>query len=130
MNMNAILRQLFTFSGILIAGLLIFQFVWPQTLYDKVWWLFLFFFFLTFSSLLVIGYATGKSPKNFMLFYFVAMIVRLFISIILAAVIILTDKSQVLIFAINFTFLYLLFLGFEIYSILTNLRQHFGTGSE
>lgn len=130
MNMKAILRQLFIFSGIMIAGMLVLQFACPQILYDKVWWLFLFFFFLTLSSLFVIGYATDKSPKNFMLFYFAAMIVRLFISILVAAVIILADKSHVFIFAINFTFLYLLFLGFEIYSILTNLRQHFGTGSD
>jgi len=128
--MKVILRQLFIFSGILIAFMLTLQLAWPQTLYDKVWWLFLFFFFLTLSSLLAIGYATTKFPKNFMIFYFTAMIVRLFISIIVAAVIILTDKSNVLIFAINFTFLYLLFLGFEIYSILTNLHQHFGTGSD
>ncbi len=129
MNKKQIIRQLFIFSTILIAVIIVFQLVWPQVLYDKVWWLLIFFILLTISSLLVISYATAKNPKNFMVFYFSAMIARLFISILVAAVFILLDKNNVLVFAVNFTTLYLLFLGFEIYSILINLRHHFGASS-
>jgi hypothetical protein len=129
MNKKQIIRQLFIFSAVIGAIILIFQIVWPQVLYDKIWWLLIFFILLTVSSLLIIGYATAKNPKNFMVFYFSAMIARLFISILVAAVFILLDKNNVLVFAVNFTTLYLLFLGFEIYSILINLRHHFGTRS-
>ncbi len=129
MNKKQIIRQLFIFSGVLIAIILLLKMVWPQVLYDKIWWLLIFFILLTISSLWVISYATAKNPRNFMAFYFSAMIVRLFISILVAAIIILMSKNQVFVFAINFTTLYLLFLGFEIYSILINLRQNLGSRS-
>lgn len=129
MYKKRIIRQLLYFTGILIAIILLVQFASPQVLYNQIWVIFLFFFLLTLSSLLVIGYATEKSPKNFMIYYFSAMMVRLFISILVAAVFILIDKTNVFVFATNFTALYLLFLGFEIYSILTNLREQYGSRS-
>jgi len=128
MDKKNIIRHLFLFSGILVVIILILKIAWPQALYDKVWWLLLFFILLTVSSLWAIGYATVKNPRNFMIYYFTAMILRLFISILVAAAIIILDKNNVLIFAVNFTTLYLLFLGFEIYTILINLRQHYESG--
>ena len=62
--------------------------------------------------------------------YLSAMVARLFISIIFATFFILFDKANVLTFAGNFVVLYLLYLGFEIYGILTNLRHHFTSGSD
>jgi len=75
---------------------------------------------------------TRKKSDNFLAVYFSAMIGRLFISIIFAAIFILTDRTNVFNFSINFLILYLLFLGFEIYGIMTTLRHHFkkGTGDE
>ena len=84
----------------------------------------LFFFLLTLASLYIIEKFASKNPDNFLAIYFSAMIGRLFISIIFAAIFILTDRAHVFNFAINFLILYLLFLGFEIYGIMTNLRQN------
>jgi len=94
-----------------------------------VWIILVFFFVLTLASLLVIEKLTKKNPKSFLAVYFSAMIARLFISIIFATIFILTDRESVFNFSINFLFLYLLFLGFEIYGIITNLRQHLKKGS-
>lgn len=81
------------------------------------------------SSLYIIKKLTKNNSQKFLAVYFSAMIGRLFISIIFAAIFILTDRENVFNFAINFLLLYLLFLGFEIYGIMTNLRHHFKKGS-
>jgi hypothetical protein len=62
--------------------------------------------------------------------YLATMVARLFVSIIFATFFILYDQGHVIEFAGNFIVLYLLYLGFEIYGILTNLRHHFKEGSD
>ena len=73
---------------------------------------------------------TKRNVENFLAIYFSAMIGRLFISVIFAAIFILIDRANVFNFSINFLFLYLLFLGFEIYGIITNLRLHSTKGTK
>ena len=70
------------------------------------------------------------NPDNFSAVYFSAIIIRLFISVIFAAILVLTDREHVFAFSTNFLVLYLLFLGFEINGIMTNLHNHFKKGSE
>ena len=121
---------LYKFSSILLLAILIIKILFPQHLYHQIWLVFLFFFLLTLASLIVIEKFTRKNSENFLAVYFSAMIGRLFISIIFATIFILTDREHVFNFSINFLILYLLFLGFEIYGILTNLRSHFKKDSE
>ena len=121
--------NLYKFSLLIILGVLLFEIFLPQFVYHRIWLILLFFFLLTLGSVYVIEKITRKNPKNFLAVYFSAMIGRLFISIIFAAIFILTDRANVFIFSINFLILYLLFLGFEIYGIMTNLRLHFKKGS-
>lgn len=119
----------YRFSIIVFSTVFVLTFVIPQFIYHQVWIILVFFFLLTLASLLIIEKITRKNPKNFLAVYFSAMIARLFISIIFATIFILTDRENVFNFSINFLFLYLLFLGFEIYGIITNLRQHLKKGS-
>ena len=121
--------ELLKFTFFVSLGIVILQFVIPQFLYHLVWVILIFFFLLTFVSLYVIEKVATRNEDNFLAIYFSAMIGRLFISIIFAAIFILTDRTQVFNFSINFLFLYLLFLGFEIYGIITNLRHHFKKGA-
>jgi hypothetical protein len=119
----------YRFSFFVFTAVFILTFLIPQYVYHQVWIVLVFFFLLTLASLIVIEKVTRKNAKNFLAIYFSAMIARLFISIIFATIFILTDRSHVFNFAINFLFLYLLFLGFEIYGIITNLRHQFKKGS-
>jgi len=120
----------YKFSLVVFTAVFILTFLVPQYIYHQVWIILVFFFLLTLASLVIIEKFTNKNSKNFLGIYFTAMIARLFISIMFATIFILTDRSHVFNFAINFLFLYLLFLGFEIYGIITNLRHHFKSGSE
>ena len=119
----------YRFSIIVFTAVFALTFLVPQLIYHQVWIILVFFFLLTLASLIIIEKITKKNPKNFLAVYFSAMIARLFISIIFATVFILTDRENVFNFSINFLFLYLLFLGFEIYGIITNLRHHLKKGS-
>ena len=124
--------NLYKFTFYVTLGVLALYFTLPQYIYHHVWLVLIFFFLLTMASLYVIKKLTKKKPQSFLAIYFSAMIGRLFISIIFAAIFILVDRANVFNFSINFLILYLLFLGFEIYGIMTNLRHHFkkGTGDE
>jgi len=119
----------YRFSIIVFTAIFLLTLLIPGYIYHQVWIILVFFFVLTLASLLVIEKLTKKNPKSFLAVYFSAMIARLFISIIFATIFILTDRESVFNFSINFLFLYLLFLGFEIYGIITNLRQHLKKGS-
>jgi len=121
--------SLYKFSFLVAIGVALFEYFVPAYTYHLVWLVLIFFFLLTLASLYIIEKVTRKKADNFLAIYFTAMIGRLFISIIFAAIFILTDRANVFNFAINFLVLYLLFLGFEIYGILTNLRLHFKKGS-
>lgn len=116
--------SLYKFTFFVTLGIFTLTFILPQFVYHSIWMILLFFFFLTMSSLYVIKKLTKKKSQNFLAVYFSAMIGRLFISIIFAAIFILADRANVFNFSINFLILYLLFLGFEIYGIMTNLRHH------
>lgn len=120
--------SLYRFSFFVLVGIAICNFVIPQYMYDQVWIILLFFVLLTLASLVTIEKFTKNNSKNFLAVYFSTMIARLFISIIFAAIFILTDRSNVFNFAMNFLFLYLLYLGFELYGIITKLRHHFKKG--
>lgn len=124
-----ILRNNAIFTGAIALLTAAIYFFFPHIVYSKVWILISFFFLLTHLSIWIVQNTTRKKSSNFMAIYFSAMIARLFISIIFAAIFILIDKQHVMVFAGNFIVLYLSYLGFEIYTILTNLRHHFTTGS-
>jgi hypothetical protein len=102
----------------------------PQWLYHNIVYLYLYFFILTTLSLLVLDQVQKHQPEKFVNSYFGIMVARLFISLGVALVFIFLDRPNAKVFVANFTVLYLFFLGFEIYGILTNLRHHFKKGTE
>ena len=108
------------------------NFIEPTWIYRYVWILLLYFFLLTLVIVWIIDYTYEKLNRQFIQAYFGVMTIRLILSVAFALIFIIKDRDNVLVFGINFLVLYLLFLGFEIYSILTNLRTHFkkGLGNE
>lgn len=115
---------LYKFSFFVFLGTFIIKTVVPQYVYHQIWVVLVFFVLLTLVSLYIIESLTKQNPDNFLAVYFSIMIGRLFLSIIFATIFILADRPHVFNFSINFMFLYLLFLGFEIYGIMTNLRPN------
>ena len=119
---KVIFLPLYIFTSAIILLTVFLNYFLPQFVYENIEWLILFFFLLTLISYLTITDLYNKNPKSFIMVYFTTMIIRLFISILFASVFIILDRQNIMPFSYNFLILYLLFLGFEIYAIMTNLR--------
>ena len=122
--------QNLVFTAIIVVVILVLRFFYTEIIYVRIWWIVLFFIVLTLSSIALMTRAARRTPGNFMSIYLAAMVARLFISIIFATLFILFDRTHVITFAGNFIVLYLLYLGFEIYGILTNLRHQITAGPD
>lgn len=118
----------YLYTILLTLTLLVIHFIKPSWLYQYVWYIHFFFFIVTLGSINATKYASKILNKNFVQIYFGIMTIRLLICLAFAIIFIIKDREHVLLFGINFMVLYLLFLGFEIYTILTNLRTHFKKG--
>lgn len=110
------LTTLFTLLLILIQLLLV-RFS-PEWLYNHQGYLLLYFFLITLLSLWIVERSASKDPEKLAKGFFTAMMLRLFVSIIIAMIIIYFDRTNSTIFALNFLILYLLYLGFEIFYLI------------
>jgi amino acid transporter len=114
------LNTIFTasvFMVCLVTGQLV-----PGWLYRYQWYLLLYFYLITLISLFIIEKTTRKDKEKLSKGFFSAMMLRLFISIIIALIIIYFDRANSTIFALNFLVLYLIYLGFEIYYLISILQ--------
>jgi hypothetical protein len=98
------------------------QYLNTGILYKYQWYLLLYFYLITLFSLTIIEKTTRKDREKLSKGFFSAMMLRLFVSIIIAMVIIYFDRANSTIFAMNFLVLYLLYLGFEIYYLISILQ--------
>ena len=94
----------------------------PDLLYAYQWYLLIYFYLITLLSLIIIEKTASKDHDKLSKGFFSAMMLRLFLSIIIAALIIYFDSVNSTIFALNFLILYLLYLGFEIYYLISILQ--------
>ena len=83
----------------------------------------IFYFIITLGGLGLILGKTNVKPDSFSKYYFIVMMARLFlgISFVWAGLLIINENR--IIFVTNFLVLYLLYLGFEIYYLITNFQS-------
>lgn len=101
-----------------------------QFLYRYQWYLFSYFYLITLFSLVLIEKTIRNDPEKLSKGFFLAMMVRLFISIVIAVIIIYFDRANSTIFALNFLVLYLIYLGFEIYYLINVLQPRLNSERE
>jgi len=84
------------------------------------------------AFLFIQGYFTGllvrsvkPGTREFTLFFLGATVLRLLLSLILVGLIVYLNPEHGVTFAILFLATYLIYLIFEIYSLIANLRSHF-----
>lgn len=99
-----------------------------EWIYDYQWLLVFYFFMLTLISLMIVERTAEKNMDNVSKGFFLAMMLRFFLSIIIALVVIYFDRIGAIVFAVNFIILYLLYLGFEIYYLVNNLHLSINGG--
>ncbi|WP_276498605.1 hypothetical protein [Pontibacter litorisediminis] len=118
-------RNLAVLTAILcvITGALL-QFTGYTLLHSYIWYMLVFFVFITGFTYYLTQLGHKNDPENFQVYYFASMGFRVVLSIGVVALYVWFFKDGRLQFVFNFFALYFLFTGFEIYSLLANLRPH------
>ncbi len=93
-------------------------------IHPTIWIMLAFFFIVSLISHYIIEIGVKKKKGNMMNYYFSTMLVRLLLSIAFIGFFVYSKTEDIFLFVANFFILYLLFVGFEIYWLLTNLRRN------
>lgn len=116
-------RNLLFATGIvaLVAGLLIYTTAYT-VVHPYFYYILLFFVFVTGFTFFITKKGYEEDEQNFQLYYFGSMAFRVVMCLAVVLLYVIFKKDKQLQFVLNFFALYFIFTGFEIYSILTNLR--------
>ncbi|HSI91307.1 MAG TPA: hypothetical protein VK927_09330 [Adhaeribacter sp.] len=93
-----------------------------QVVHPYIWYVLLFFTFVTGFTFYIVRKGYQEDEENFQLYYFGSMAFRVIMCLAVILLYVLFVPERHLQFTLNFFALYFIFTGFEIYSILTNLR--------
>ncbi len=122
-NWVPLLISLFSFTVIIIIIFLVFSWLKIQGLSAWTGLMIAYLFILTAAGLGLISVKYVQNPESFSKYYFIVMIIRFFLGIIFVLAGLLLINENRIIFVTNFLVLYLLFLGFEIYYLITNFHS-------
>ena len=119
------LRNLSVFSGVvgLVVGALSY-FTADALVHAYVWYILAFFVLVTAGTFYITRLGISYDQDNFQLYYFGSMGFRMMLSIGVVFIYVYLFSENELQFVLNFFALYFLFTGFEIYSLLANLRPN------
>nr|WP_255749816.1 hypothetical protein [Pontibacter liquoris] len=113
------------FSGVtgLAIGALTY-FTGHALVHPYVWYVLAFFVLITAATFYITRLGISYDSDNFQLYYFGSMGFRMLLSIGVVFIYVYLFSENELQFVLNFFVLYFLFTGFEIYSLLANLRPN------
>lgn len=92
--------------------------------HPNIYYIIVFFFFLSLLLTVLTNFALQQEPQKFVISYLTSMIIRLLLSFTVVIIVLFQDLTDKLNFIINFAVVYLSFLVFEIYTLLTTLRPN------
>ena len=118
-------KNLLIFSGVvgLVIGALAY-FTGHALVHTYIWYVLAFFVFITALTFYITRLGISYDNDNFQLYYFGSMGFRMLLSIGVVFIYVYLFSENELQFVLNFFVLYFLFTGFEIYSLLANLRPN------
>ncbi|MBD8488321.1 hypothetical protein IFO69_06140 [Echinicola sp. CAU 1574] len=109
--------------AIVLLTLLV-QFAWPTLIHGRIWQIIIFYFGLMLLSGKLIQFLLKQSEENSVAIVLGATILRFLASLIFIAICLFTKIDNKILFFADFFVIYLLYLLFDIYSLITNLRPH------
>lgn len=116
-------RNLIILAAIMALAIAVVQLYFPGTLYQHIWIMYGFLLLLSIGSAAILLKIHRDYPSIFLNMYMGIIVGRLFILAGFAAVFIYYDRGHAMQFTMSFLILYLLFHGFEIKGIISNLRH-------
>ncbi len=110
-------------TSVIAIGLALIQLAGNSTWWHPaVWWLLIAVAVSTLLTAWLTDYGIVRFRPQFHLFFLVGMLIRMFISVIVVGALAYVQPDRLLALGLNFMTLYLFYLGFEIYSLVNNLR--------
>jgi len=119
------IRNLFVLTAAICAAIgLLLHYTHYTLVHPFIWYILLFFVFVTGFTYYISELGYKNDLDNFQVYYFASMGFRMVLSIGVVALYVFFYKEGRLAFVFNFFALYFIFTGFEIYSLLANLRPN------
>ncbi|MGV3588272.1 MAG: hypothetical protein ACO1OF_14800, partial [Adhaeribacter sp.] len=117
-------RNILVLSLLLVAiiGALIY-FTGYNYVHPLTWYILLFFASITWATFYFIRKGIGEDAGSFQLYYFGSSVARVLLCMVVVFFYVYFATEREFQFAINFFIIYFIYTGFEIYSILSNLRR-------
>ncbi|GGF46651.1 hypothetical protein [Echinicola rosea] len=100
------------------------QYLKPDWVHSSVWQIIIFYFGLMLVSGQLIQFLLKQSRENSVAILMGATIIRFLASLIFIAICLFTEIDNKILFFADFFIIYLLYLLFDIYSLIANLRPH------
>ena len=119
------LKKLAILTAILVAISLLIFVIKPEWIHPAIPLIFLLFVGLSVGATFIASGAEKQDPQMATNFYLGIMTGRLILSVIVLVIVLLIDKSQQILFVINFFALYLCYAVFDITGLVANLRTDF-----
>ncbi len=122
---RSIITQALLFTAILstlIAGLK--YSIDPKFIHNNIWWIILFYALLSVGSGSISEKLLKKKKYNSVTVLIGGVVFRLMASLAFVFVMLFFGVENILWFVVNFFTVYLLYLLFDIYGLITNLRLH------
>ena len=122
--MNFIRGMLLLTGLVVLLTTVLLQFTGDRLIHSYIWYMLVFFVFVTCFAHYVAQLGLKHDSENLHAYYYASMGVRMVFCIIAIYVYRYFHEEHLVQFVINFFVLYFIFTGFEIYALLSNLRQN------
>lgn len=122
MNWKSLL-SLTAFSILLVVVSYLIKSISEGFIYSNIIYFIIYYYFLSVINLSFINFAIAKNKGNFILYYLASMVVRLFLSFIVAFLFMYIDRDHMVVIGVNFIVLHLLFLGLELFFVITKVKK-------
>lgn len=96
----------------------------PPFIHNNIWWIILFYALLSLGTGNISEKLLSKKKYNSVTILIGGVVFRLLASLAFVFVILYLGDENILWFVVNFFAVYLLYLLFDIYGLITNLRLH------
>lgn len=107
------------------AALIIFlKYLSPVLVNDYSWYALIFVSSLSLINHFLVNWLSRKNASGFLLFFFISMFIRFTLSILFIFICVKKSEVNEKLFVASFFVIYFIFLGFEIWGIMGNLRPH------
>ncbi|GGZ23196.1 hypothetical protein GCM10007049_15110 [Echinicola pacifica] len=111
-------------TGAIVLLTLLVQYFQPGWIHSRIWQVIIFYFGLMLLSGQLIQFLLKQSEENSVAIVMGATIIRFLASLIFIAICLFTEIDNKILFFADFFVIYLLYLLFDIYSLIANLRPH------